>query len=69
MVQNDPKISTGQEKIAPTCWHGWHVFATLVGWSDKAEQYSVSIAFILFPSPVPSEQKDTIKEGFKRSAI
>ena len=30
-------ISSGQEKIAPTGWHGWHVFATLVGWSDKAE--------------------------------
>ena len=29
MVQNDPKISTGQEKIAPTGWTGWHVFATL----------------------------------------
>ena len=25
-----PKFSTGQKKIAPTGWHGWHVFATLV---------------------------------------
>ena len=24
-----PKISTGLEKLAPTGWHGWHVFATL----------------------------------------
>ena len=24
------KISTGQKKLAPTGWHGWHVFATLV---------------------------------------
>ena len=24
-----PKISTGQKKLAPTGWHGWHVFATL----------------------------------------
>ena len=24
-----PKISTGQEKLAPTGRHGWHVFATL----------------------------------------
>ena len=24
-----PKISTGQKKLAPTVWHGWHVFATL----------------------------------------
>ena len=23
------KISTGQKKIAPTGWQGWHVFATL----------------------------------------
>ena len=30
MTQNDPKISTGQEKLAPTGWHGWHVFATLI---------------------------------------
>ena len=26
-----PKISTGLEKLAPTGWHGWHVFATLQG--------------------------------------
>ena len=25
-----PKISTGLEKLAPTGWHGWHVFATLL---------------------------------------
>ena len=25
-----PKISTGLEKLAPTGWHGWHVFATLI---------------------------------------
>ena len=25
-----PKISTGQIKLAPTGWHGWYVFATLV---------------------------------------
>ena len=25
-----PKISTGWEKIAPTGWYGWHVFATLI---------------------------------------
>ena len=24
-----PKISTGQKKLAPTGWHGRHVFATL----------------------------------------
>ena len=23
------KFSTGLEKLAPTDWHGWHVFATL----------------------------------------
>ena len=26
-----PKISTGQKKIAPTGWHGWHVFTTMLG--------------------------------------
>ena len=25
-----PKISTGQKKLAPIGWHGWHVFATLI---------------------------------------
>ena len=25
-----PKFSTGQKKIAPTGWCGWHVFATLI---------------------------------------
>ena len=25
-----PKISSGQKKLAPTGWHGWHVFATLI---------------------------------------
>ena len=25
-----PKISTSLEKLAPTGWHGWHVFATLL---------------------------------------
>ena len=32
-----PKISTGLEKLAPTGWHGWHVFATLwPTWMESA---------------------------------
>ena len=31
-----PKNSTGLKKLAPTGWHGWHVFATLLVEIGKA---------------------------------
>ena len=34
-----PKISTGLEKLAPTGWHGWHVFATLSKLCQHVDDY------------------------------
>ena len=37
-----PKISTVREKLAPAGWHGWHVFATLVGTLFQIEKVKLN---------------------------
>ena len=38
-----PKISTSQKRIAPTGWHGWHVFATLLVQSSGFWSFTIKM--------------------------
>ena len=40
-----PKVSTGQEKLAPTGLHGLHVFATLQSRQIKMANLSATLYF------------------------
>ena len=60
-----PKISTGQKKLAPTGWHGWHVFATLSRLSDKyihqtSQQYETQQLGDLSNAPIWKASKVTL---------